>query len=53
MSNLTFDEVQLKRDCFDENVVNGIRHSFLNTLALDKPPVCGTFCEPETLVYEK
>ena len=49
----TRDKIPLKRDVIDGSVVNGIREPILFSFILDKPARYKTFCEPETILYDK
>ena len=49
----TIDKIQLKCDCIDGSIQNGVRQSILFTFVLDKPAGYRVFWQPETIHYKK
>ena len=47
------NKINLKCDCIDGSVVNGLRQPILYSFVLDKLPGYKVFCEPETIHYKK
>ena len=47
------NKINLKCDCIDGSVVNGIREPILFSFVLDKLSGYKVFCEPETIHYKK
>ena len=47
------NKVQLKCDCIDASVLNGVRQPILFSLFLDTPSGRKVFCEPEKKDYKK
>ena len=47
------NKINLKCDCIDGSVVNGIREPILFSFVLDKPSGYKVFCKPETIHYKK
>ena len=52
--NITgIDKVQLKCDCFDGSIMNGIREPILYSFALDQPPNHKIHKEPKVKLFKK
>ena len=49
----TIDKIQLKCDCIDGSIQDGVRQPILFSFVLDKPSGYKVFCEPETIHYKK
>ena len=49
----TIDKIDLKCDCINGSVINGVRRPILFSFVLDKPAGYKVFCEPETIQYKK
>ena len=49
----TMDKIQMKCDCADGSVVNGLRRPILFSFVLDKPIGIKIICEPETIHFKK
>ena len=47
------DKSNLKLDCIDGNIQDGVRQPILFSFVLDKPSGYKVFCEPETIHYKK
>ena len=47
------NKINLKCDCIDGSVVNGLRQPILYSFVLDKKPGFKVFSEPETIHYKK
>ena len=49
----TVNKIQLKCDCIDGSIQDGVRQPILFSFVLDKPSGYKVFCEPETIHYKK
>ena len=49
----TIDKIQLKCDCIDGSIQDGLRQTILFSFVLNKPSGYKVFCEPETIHYKK
>ena len=49
----TINKIDLKCDCIDGSIQDGVRQSILFSFVLDKPAGIKVFCEPETIHYKK
>ena len=47
------NKINLKCDCIDGSVVDGVRQSILYSFVLDKPAGYKVFNQPETIHYKK
>ena len=47
------NKINLKCDCIDGSIQDGVRQPILFSFVLDKPAGYEVFCEPETLHYKK
>ena len=49
----TIDKINLKCDCIDGSIQDGVRQPILFSFVLDKQTGYKVFCEPETIHYKK
>ena len=49
----TIDKINLKCDCNDGSIQDGVRQPILFSFVMDKPSGYKIFCEPETIHYKK
>ena len=47
------NKIQLKCDCIDGSIQNGLRQPIRFSFVLDKPAGCKVFSDPETIHYKK
>ena len=49
----TINKIQLKCDCIDGSIQDGVRQPIVFIFVLDKPSGYKVFCQPETIHYKK
>ena len=47
------NKINLKCDCIDGSIQDGVRQPILFSFVLDKPSANKVFCEPKTIHYKK